>query len=55
TLLSVTPHMGFARSVADSDTLLDRGEIVEQNTPDAFFDAPQNERTKQFLSQILDR
>ena len=31
------------------------GEVVEQNTPQAFFSNPQNERTKQFLSQILDR
>jgi general L-amino acid transport system ATP-binding protein len=34
---------------------MDRGEIVEENTPDAFFDSPRNERTRQFLSQILDR
>jgi general L-amino acid transport system ATP-binding protein len=55
TMLCVTHEMGFARAVADRVIFMDRGEIVEQNTPDAFFDAPQNERTKQFLSQILDR
>jgi general L-amino acid transport system ATP-binding protein len=47
--------MGFARAVADRVIFMDRGEIVEENTPDAFFDSPQNERTRQFLSQILDR
>jgi general L-amino acid transport system ATP-binding protein len=55
TMLCVTHEMGFARAVADRVIFMDRGEIVEENTPDAFFDSPQNERTKQFLSQILDR
>ncbi len=55
TMLCVTHEMGFARAVADRVIFMDRGEIVEQNTPDAFFDAPQNERSRQFLSQILDR
>ena len=55
TMLCVTHEMGFARAVADRVIFMDRGEIVEQNTPDAFFDSPQNERTRQFLSQILDR
>ena len=55
TMLCVTHEMGFARAVADRVIFMDRGEIVEQNTPDAFFDSPQNERTQQFLSQILDR
>jgi general L-amino acid transport system ATP-binding protein len=53
TMLCVTHEMGFARKVADRVIFMDRGEIIEQNTPDAFFDAPQNERTKLFLSQIL--
>ena len=55
TMLCVTHEMGFARRAADRVVFMDRGEIVEQNTPDAFFDSPQNERTQQFLSQILDR
>ena len=53
TMICVTHEMGFARKVADRVIFMDRGEIIEQNTPDAFFDAPQNERTKLFLSQIL--
>ncbi len=53
TMLCVTHEMGFARKVADRVIFMDRGEIIEQNTPDAFFDSPQNERTKLFLSQIL--
>jgi general L-amino acid transport system ATP-binding protein len=55
TMLVVTHEMGFARAVADRVIFMDRGEIVEQNTPEAFFSNPQNERSKQFLSQILDR
>ena len=53
TMLCVTHEMGFARKVADRVIFMDRGEIIEQNSPDAFFDNPQNERTKLFLSQIL--
>jgi len=53
TMLCVTHEMGFARKVADRVIFMDRGEIIEQNTPDAFFDDPQNERTRLFLSQIL--
>jgi general L-amino acid transport system ATP-binding protein len=53
TMLCVTHEMGFARKVADRVIFMDRGEIIEQNTPEAFFDAPQNERTQLFLSQIL--
>jgi general L-amino acid transport system ATP-binding protein len=53
TMLVVTHEMGFARKVADRVIFMDRGEIIEQNTPDAFFDNPQNERTQLFLSQIL--
>ena len=55
TMLCVTHEMGFARAVADRVVFMDEGEIVESNTPQAFFDSPKNERTKQFLSQILDR
>ncbi len=53
TMLCVTHEMGFAKSVADRVIFMDRGEIVEQNTPDAFFTNPQSDRTKLFLSQIL--
>ncbi len=53
TMLCVTHEMGFARKVADRVIFMDRGEIIEENTPDAFFDNPQNERTRLFLSQIL--
>jgi general L-amino acid transport system ATP-binding protein len=53
TMLCVTHEMAFARKVADRVIFMDQGEIIEQNTPDAFFDSPQNERTKLFLSQIL--
>ncbi len=53
TMLVVTHEMGFAKSVADRVMFMDEGEIVEQNSPDVFFDNPQHERTKLFLSQIL--
>ncbi|MNS70867.1 Glutamine transport ATP-binding protein GlnQ [compost metagenome] len=53
TMICVTHEMGFARKVANRVIFMDRGEIIEQNDPDAFFDNPQNERTKLFLSQIL--
>ena len=53
TMLCVTHEMGFARSVADRVIFMDQGEIVEEGPPGAFFDNPQNERTKLFLSQIL--
>ena len=53
TMLVVTHEMGFAKSVADRVMFMDEGEIVEQNTPHEFFDNPQHERTKMFLSQIL--
>jgi general L-amino acid transport system ATP-binding protein len=53
TMLCVTHEMGFARKVADRVIFMDQGEIIEQNTPDVFFDSPQNDRTKLFLSQIL--
>ena len=53
TMLCVTHEMGFARTVANRVIFMDRGEIVEQNEPNTFFDNPQNERTKLFLGQIL--
>ncbi|MGB5870620.1 MAG: amino acid ABC transporter ATP-binding protein [Albidovulum sp.] len=53
TMLCVTHEMGFARQVADRIIFMDAGRIVEENTPDAFFDNPQHERTRAFLGQIL--
>lgn len=53
TMLVVTHEMGFAKSVADRVMFMDEGQIVEQNTPQEFFDHPRSERTKLFLSQIL--
>ncbi|MFA7579364.1 amino acid ABC transporter ATP-binding protein [Castellaniella sp.] len=53
TMLCVTHEMGFARQVANRVIFMDHGEIIEQNTPDVFFDHPRNERTRLFLSQIL--
>lgn len=53
TMLCVTHEMGFARTVADRVIFMDDGQIVEENTPETFFNNPQNERTKLFLSQIL--
>jgi len=53
TMICVSHEMGFARQAADRVIFMDQGQIVEQNTPDAFFDNPQHERTKLFLSQIL--
>ncbi|RME39597.1 MAG: amino acid ABC transporter ATP-binding protein [Deltaproteobacteria bacterium] len=53
TMLVVTHEMGFAKMVADRVMFMDAGQIVEQNTPEEFFDNPQNERTRLFLSQIL--
>jgi general L-amino acid transport system ATP-binding protein len=45
--------MGFAKTVANSVIFMDEGQIVERNEPNEFFDNPQSERTKLFLSQIL--
>jgi general L-amino acid transport system ATP-binding protein len=53
TMLCVTHEMGFARKVANRIIFMDKGEIIEQNEPEEFFHRPQNERTKLFLSQIL--
>ena len=53
TMICVTHEMGFARKVADLVVFMDDGEIVEAAAPEPFFDQPENERTKLFLSQIL--
>jgi general L-amino acid transport system ATP-binding protein len=53
TMLVVTHEMGFAKQVADRVIFMDGGEIIEQNEPNEFFDNPQSDRTKLFLSQIL--
>ena len=53
TMLCVTHEMGFARRVANRVMFMDEGEIIEQNEPEEFFNNPQSERTKLFLSQIL--
>ena len=53
TMICVTHEMGFARSIADRVIFMDAGEIVEEAVPTEFFDNPKNERTKEFLSQIL--
>jgi len=53
TMICVTHEMGFAKAVADRVIFMDQGQIVEQNTPEAFFNNPQNERSRDFLSKIL--
>jgi len=53
TMVCVTHEMGFARTVADRIIFMDSGQIVEQNSPEEFFSNPQYDRTKLFLSQIL--
>ena len=53
TMLCVTHEMGFARAVADRVIFMDQGEIVEMADPETFFSAPKSDRTKLFLSQIL--
>ena len=53
TMLVVTHEMGFAKTVADQMIFMDEGRIVEQATPDEFFNNPKSDRTKLFLSQIL--
>jgi len=53
TMLCVTHEMGFAKRVADRVIFMDFGEIVEQNTPEEFFENPKLDRTQLFLSQIL--
>ena len=53
TMLCVTHEMGFAKAVADRVIFMDQGQIVEQNTPEEFFNHPKSDRTKDFLSKIL--
>jgi len=53
TMICVTHEMGFAQAVANRVIFMDQGQIVEQNTPSEFFNNPQSDRTKLFLSQIL--
>ena len=53
TMICVTHEMSFARTVADTMVFMDRGEIVERGPPGPFFESPQSERTRAFLSQIL--
>jgi general L-amino acid transport system ATP-binding protein len=53
TMLCVTHEMGFAKKVANRVIFMDEGEIIEENEPTHFFEKPQNERTKLFLSQII--
>ena len=54
TMLIVTHEVGFAREVADRMVMFDDGRIIEEDTPDAFFNNPQHQRTRAFLSQILE-
>ncbi len=53
TMLCVTHEMGFAREVADRVVFMDMGQIMEENAPEAFFEAPRNDRTRLFLGQVL--
>ena len=53
TMVVVTHEMGFAREVGSRVLFMDGGHILEQNTPEAFFDHPQNPRTQLFLSKVL--
>lgn len=54
TMIVISHEMGFAKSVAHRVLFMDFGQIVEGNTPEEFFENPQHDRTKLFLSQILD-
>jgi general L-amino acid transport system ATP-binding protein len=53
TMICVTHEMGFAKAAADRVIFMDQGQIVEQAPPQQFFDAPQTDRAKDFLSKIL--
>jgi general L-amino acid transport system ATP-binding protein len=53
TMVCVTHEMGFAKKVANRVIFMDEGQIVEENTPEEFFDNPQSPRLKEFLSQII--
>ena len=54
TMLIVTHEMNFARQVADRVIFMDGGKIVEENTPEAFFEHPASERAQSFLSTLRD-
>jgi len=53
TMICVTHEMGFAKKVADRVIFMESGQIIEENTPDIFFENPESDRLKLFLSQIL--
>ena len=53
TMIVVTHEMGFARQAANRVVMMEDGQIIEEGTPEHFFEAPEHERTKQFLSKIL--
>ena len=53
TCVIVTHEMGFAKEVSDRVLFIDGGVIAEEGTPDEVFNHPKNERTKEFLSQVL--
>ena len=53
TMIVVTHEMGFAKTVADRVIFMDEGQIIEENDPESFFSAPEHDRTKLFLSQIM--
>ena len=53
TMICVTHEMGFAKKVADRIIFMDQGQIIEENTPEIFFESPESERLKLFLEQIL--
>jgi general L-amino acid transport system ATP-binding protein len=53
TMLVVTHEMGFAKTVANRVIFMDEGQIIEENSPEEFFNNPRSDRTKLFLSQIL--
>ncbi|RFU40474.1 ectoine/hydroxyectoine ABC transporter ATP-binding protein EhuA [Actinomadura logoneensis] len=53
TMLCVTHEMGFARDISNRVLMFDQGRIIEEGTPDAIFEAPTQERTREFLSAVL--
>ena len=53
TMVVVTHEMGFAREVADRVIFMDEGRIIEEGTPEAIFNNPQNPRTQDFLRKVL--
>ena len=52
-MVAVTHEMGFAREVGTKLVFMDEGKIVEENTPEEFFNNPQSPRAKEFLSKVL--